>query len=236
MLGVPLGTVKGRMRLGLEKIRGRAGGGTGMNESRHERRRDEHRRLPAGRAGARRGGGAGTPPRRLRGVPHRAEWLRPGGAGAARVGGAGRAAAASCAARLMERGRAPRPRRAGARGRARRRSSRGSGLRPVAGLAALALVVAAVAGYAIGDGGSGGGKTTTVVAGHSPGRDREDGPRGRLRHPAPRQRPPAARPTRSCRPGSSAASRSNRPKTLFVPNRDGTATGDDRRHGRRQRR
>ncbi len=46
------------------------------------------------------------------------------------------------------------------------------GLRPIAGLAALALVVVALAGYEIGteDGGSSGGEvTSTVVAGHPPG-------------------------------------------------------------------
>jgi anti-sigma-K factor RskA len=42
------------------------------------------------------------------------------------------------------------------------------GLRPVAGVAALALVVAAVAGYAIG-GGSGGGSTVVANAGKVPG-------------------------------------------------------------------
>jgi anti-sigma-K factor RskA len=47
----------------------------------------------------------------------------------------------------------------------------GLGLRPVVGLAALALVVAAVVGYTLGGGGSGGGgiRTTTFVAGKPPG-------------------------------------------------------------------
>lgn len=47
------------------------------------------------------------------------------------------------------------------------------GLRPIAGLAAVALVVAAIAGYAIGTGGSGsgggGGGTNTIVSGQAPG-------------------------------------------------------------------
>lgn len=43
------------------------------------------------------------------------------------------------------------------------------GWRPLAGLAAAALVVVAFAGYQIGDDGSGGGSTSTVVAGHAPG-------------------------------------------------------------------
>src|SRR6187399_2813326 len=53
--------------------------------------------------------------------------------------------------------------------RARSLGIRGWSLRPVAGLAALVLIVAAVAAYAISDGGSGDGGTTTVVAGKSPG-------------------------------------------------------------------
>jgi anti-sigma-K factor RskA len=43
------------------------------------------------------------------------------------------------------------------------------GWRPLAGLAALALVAVAVAGYEIGSEDSGGGPTMTVVAGHAPG-------------------------------------------------------------------
>jgi anti-sigma factor RsiW len=44
-----------------------------------------------------------------------------------------------------------------------------AGRRPLAGLAALALVVAALAGYAIGGGSGGGAGTTTMVAGKPPG-------------------------------------------------------------------
>jgi anti-sigma-K factor RskA len=44
------------------------------------------------------------------------------------------------------------------------------GLRPASGLAAVALIAAAVAGYAIGSGGSGdGASTSTVAVGHPPG-------------------------------------------------------------------
>jgi anti-sigma-K factor RskA len=43
------------------------------------------------------------------------------------------------------------------------------GRRPIAGLAALALVVAAIAGYAIGGGSGGGVGTTTMLAGKPPG-------------------------------------------------------------------
>lgn len=42
-------------------------------------------------------------------------------------------------------------------------------MRPLAGLAAVLLVCAAVAGYLIGNGGSGGEHATTIVAGHPPG-------------------------------------------------------------------
>jgi len=50
-----------------------------------------------------------------------------------------------------------------------RRPRRLFGLRPIAGLAAVALVAAAVVGYTIGGNGSGGGATSTIVAGHAPG-------------------------------------------------------------------
>ena len=43
------------------------------------------------------------------------------------------------------------------------------GLRPLAGLAAVAVLLLAVGGYAIGNWGSGGEKTSTVVAGRPPG-------------------------------------------------------------------
>lgn len=43
------------------------------------------------------------------------------------------------------------------------------GWQPLAGLAALALVLVAFAGYEIGNGGGGGGGTSTIVSGHGPG-------------------------------------------------------------------
>lgn len=43
------------------------------------------------------------------------------------------------------------------------------GWRPLAGLAALALVLVAFVGYEIGNGGGGGGGTSTIVSGHAPG-------------------------------------------------------------------
>jgi anti-sigma-K factor RskA len=109
-------------------------------------------------------------------------------------------------------------------------SSRGRGwslggwsLRPIAGLAALVLVVAAVAAYAIGNGGSGDGNTTTVVAGHSPEVTAEmvrDGESGTLHlanlHQLPSDKVLQAWVQRGERVESA--------KTLFVPNPDGTAS------------
>lgn len=105
----------------------------------------------------------------------------------------------------------------------RRWRVRGWGLRPLAGVAALGLVVAAVGAYAIGSGDSGGGNTTTVVAGRSPGVVAEvvrDGSSGTL-HLAnlpqlPRDEVLQAWVQRGKRVMSA--------KTLFVPNQDGTAS------------
>ena len=104
-------------------------------------------------------------------------------------------------------------------------------LRPLAGLAVLALLVAAVAGYAIRDGGgSGGGAEATFTAGTAPGVTaqlvRED-ETGTLRlahvHELPSDEILQAWVRRGKRIESA--------KTLFVPNRDGTATAliDDMR-------
>jgi anti-sigma-K factor RskA len=103
------------------------------------------------------------------------------------------------------------------------RGIRAWSLRPVAGLAALALIVAAVAVYAISDGGSGGGGATTVVVGHSPEVTAEmvrAGDSGTL-HLAnldqlPRDKVLQAWVQRGERVESA--------KTLFVPNQDGTAS------------
>jgi anti-sigma-K factor RskA len=124
--------------------------------------------------------------------------------------------------RLMEQVRAeaesvPAPRR-------ERRWSIGSwSLRPVVGLAALVLVVAAVTAYAIGSGDSGGANTTTVVKGHSPGVVAEvvsDGGSGTLHlanlHQLPSNKVLQAWVERDGRVVSA--------KTLFVPNQDGTAS------------
>jgi anti-sigma-K factor RskA len=126
--------------------------------------------------------------------------------------------------RLMEQVRAetestpaPAPRRA------RHRRIGGWSPRPVAGLAALVLVVAAVAAYAIGSGDSGAGNTTTVVAGHSPGVVAEvvrEGATGTLHlnnlHQLPGDKVLQAWVERDGRVVSA--------KTLFVPNQDGTAS------------
>ncbi len=104
-------------------------------------------------------------------------------------------------------------------------------LRPVAGLAALALVVAAIGGYAIRDGGSGGGpKTTTVVTGRSPGVTAEmvrEGETGTLRLANLHQLPAGKVFQAWVRRGKRVVSA----KALFVPNSDGTATAtiDDMR-------
>ncbi len=107
--------------------------------------------------------------------------------------------------------------------RARGRGIRGWSPRPLAGLAALALIVAGVAAYAIGNDGSGGGSTTTVVAGHSPEVTAEmvrDGDSGTLHlanlHQLPRDEVLQAWVERD---GSVVSA-----KTLFVPNQDGTAS------------
>jgi anti-sigma-K factor RskA len=96
------------------------------------------------------------------------------------------------------------------------------GLRPAIGLAVLTLAVAAIAGYAISDSGSGSG-TTTVAAGHAPGVTAKmvrDGDTGTLRlanvHQLPSDQVLQAWVRRGKRIESAQA--------LFVPNRDGTAT------------
>lgn len=97
-------------------------------------------------------------------------------------------------------------------------------LRPLAVLAVLALFAAAVAGYAIrgGDGGDAGG-ATTVAAGHAPGVTAKlvrEGGAGTLRlahvHALSSDEVLQAWVRRGKRIESA--------KTLFVPNRDGTAT------------
>jgi anti-sigma-K factor RskA len=104
--------------------------------------------------------------------------------------------------------------------RTRRRLS--LGLRPAIGLATLALLVAAVAGYAIRDGGSGG-AATTVEAGHAPGvtvKMVRQGDSGTL-HLANLQPLP---PAKVLQAWVQRGERIESAQTLFVPNADGTAT------------
>jgi anti-sigma-K factor RskA len=99
---------------------------------------------------------------------------------------------------------------------------RGWSLRPLAGLA-LALVVAAVAAYAIGNGSSGEGGATTVVVGHSPGVTAEmvrQGESGILRLANLRRLPRDEVLQAWVQRGKRVVSA----KTLFVPNADGTAS------------
>jgi anti-sigma-K factor RskA len=107
------------------------------------------------------------------------------------------------------------------------------GLRPLAGLATLALVMAAIAGYAIHNGGSGSGgaSTTTAFAGHSPGVTAEmvrQGETGTLRLANLHQLPSNKVLQAWVRRGKRVVSA----KALFVPNPDGTATATiDDMHG-----
>jgi anti-sigma-K factor RskA len=97
------------------------------------------------------------------------------------------------------------------------------GLRPLAGLAVLALVVAAIGGYAIRDNGSGGPKTTTVHSGHSPDVTAEmvrEGDTGTLRLANLHQLPAGKVLQAWVQRGKQVVSA----KALFVPNPDGTAT------------
>jgi len=107
----------------------------------------------------------------------------------------------------------------------------GWALRPATGLAALVLVVAAVAVFAISGGGSDGGNTTTTFTGHSPGVTAEmvsSGDSGTLHlanlHQLPSDKVLQAWVEREGRVESA--------KTLFVPNQDGTASATiDDMHG-----
>lgn len=107
---------------------------------------------------------------------------------------------------------------------ARQRSPRRRlGPRPLAGLAALALVLAAVGAYAISDSGSGGSGATTVFSGRSPGVTAEmvrDGETGTLRLANLHQLPAGRVLQAWVQRGKQVVSA----KALFVPNPDGTAT------------
>jgi anti-sigma-K factor RskA len=95
-------------------------------------------------------------------------------------------------------------------------------LRPAAGLVALLVVTAGIAGYAISGSGSGS-DTTTVAAGHAPGVTAKmvrAGDTGTLRLANVHQLPPDEVLQAWVRRGKRIESA----KALFVPNRDGTAT------------
>lgn len=95
-------------------------------------------------------------------------------------------------------------------------------LRPAAGLAVVLALIAGVFGYAIRDGGSGG-DSSTVVAGKAPGVTVEmvrTGDSGTLHFAHLRQLPSDEVLQAWVRRGDRVESA----KTLFVPNRDGTAT------------
>lgn len=96
-------------------------------------------------------------------------------------------------------------------------------LRPLAGLAAAVLLVAAIGGYAISGGGSDGGNETTVAAGHAPGVTAKvvsEGNSGTL-HLANVDELPADKVLQAW---VQRGERVESAKTLFLPNRDGTAT------------
>lgn len=96
------------------------------------------------------------------------------------------------------------------------------GLRPAIGLAALVLVVAAVTGYAVRDGGGSSG-ATTVEVGHAPGVTAEmvsEGDSGTL-HLANLQ---PLSPAKVLQAWVQRGEQIESAKTLFVPNADGTAT------------
>lgn len=192
-----------------------------MSENGHEHRRDE---LAAYLLGALEPGEAAALERHLAGCEEcrtELEWLRPAvqllPESVERVD-----APPELRGRLMEQVRAEAESATPPR-RARGWSTGGWSLRSVAGLAALVLVVAAVAAYAIGNGDSGGSNTTTVVAGHSPGVIaevvRDDGS-GTLHLTNLHQLPPDKVLQAWVQRGTHVVSA----KTLFVPNQDGTAS------------
>ena len=114
---------------------------------------------------------------RLRALPRGIRWFTPAVVGLPEA--VERLAAAAAVARAPD-GRGSRRRRRRHAPRSAERGARGwlgrlipgsgsRGWQPLAGLAALALVLVAFAGYEIGNGGGGGGGTSTIVSGHGPG-------------------------------------------------------------------
>jgi anti-sigma-K factor RskA len=202
-----------------------------MNETEHDRRRDD---IAAYLLGALEPGEAAELERHVAGCPECEEELR-------RLRPAVQVlpetverveAPAALRSRLMEQVRSEAAGPQAAAPAARPPSRRRFGLRPVAGFAALALVVAAIGGYAIRDGSSSGGpQTTTVVAGHSPGITAQmvsEGETGTLRLANLHQLPAGKVLQAWVQRGKQVVSA----KALFVPNSDGTATATiDNMHG-----
>jgi anti-sigma-K factor RskA len=191
-----------------------------MNEREHEERRDE---LAAYLLGALDPGEAAELEQHLAGCEEcctELEWLRP----AARVlpETVERVAPApELRARIMAEVESDaEPRRSGVRSGSARRLPV---LRPLAGLAVLALLAAGIVGYAISDGNGGGEAPTTVAAGQAPGVTAKMvrvGDTGTLRLANVKQLPADKVLQAWVRRGKKIESA----KTLFVPNRDGTAT------------
>jgi len=202
-----------------------------MNETEHDRRRDD---LAAYLLGALEPGEAAELERHVAGcreceeelerlrpavqvLPEAVEWME---------------APAALRGRLMEQVRSEAPGSHAAPA-ARPAPHRRFGLRPIAGLATLALVLAAIGGYAIRDRGSGGAGAgaTTVVSGHSPGVTAEmvrEGETGTLRLANLHQLPEGKVLQAWVQRGKQVVSA----KALFVPSSDGTATATiDGMHG-----
>ena len=140
-----------------------------MSEIDHERWSED---LPAYLLGALEPGEAAELERHiggLRRLPGGAALAAAGGRAAAGDGRARRAAAQSCASGSSAEAALARP--APGEGRPRRAGRCSRSWRPVVGLATVALVLAAVAGYAIRAGrvGDGGSATTVATAGRAPG-------------------------------------------------------------------
>ena len=235
MLGVPLGTVKGRMRLAWR--RSAASWRRDWHDERRARALERgRRRLHARRARGRGGGRVRAPPRGLRTTAARAALVARRRSRRCRKRSSAPAPPPQLRERLMEEVRADaraaaastRSAESGARGWLARllHGSGAHGWRPLAGLAAVALVVVAFAGYEIGNGGSGSGRR----------RDQHD--RRRQGAGGHRQGRAQGRLRRSCSSPTSSGCPHDRVleawvqrdgevepvQALFVPDRDGQAS------------
>ena len=193
-----------------------------MNETEHDRRRDD---VAAYLLGALEPGEAAELERHIAGCPECEEELRRlrPAVGVLPETVDRVEAPAALRGRLMEQVRSEAAGPQAAAPAARQPSRWRFGPRPLAGLAALALVVAAIGGYAISDSGSGGSQTTTVFTGRSPGVTAEmvrEGETGTLRLANLHQLPAGKVLQAWVQRGKQVVSA----KALFVPNSDGTAT------------